>query len=55
MTQDEWIVYGVEHGFCSVPVCDMHEGVPMTDEEEAEMEDGGDPCMHVLRLWVIEE
>jgi hypothetical protein len=53
MTQDEWIIYGVEHGYCSHPVCDTHDGVPLTEEEEAEYEDGGDPCIHVVRLLVL--
>ena len=51
MTQDEWIKFGVEHGYCAEPACNTHLGVELTDEEEAEYEDGGDPCVHVLRLW----
>ena len=50
MTQYEWLRYGVDHGFCSDSVCSTHDGLPVTPDEEAEFEDGGDPCIHVVRL-----
>jgi len=46
---EEWLRQGFEAGFCSPPVCSMHDGTPMT-EEEAEDEDD-DPCLHILRLY----
>lgn len=51
MTQDEWIDLGVEQGWCSQPVCATHDGVPNTFDEDAEWDEGGDPCQHVVRLW----
>jgi hypothetical protein len=33
----------------------MHDGIPTTDEEENEMEDGADPCMHVIRVFSTPE
>lgn len=44
-------MYGVEKGFCTMPVCDMHDGVPMTDEEMEEYDEFGETCIPVLRLW----
>ena len=46
----EWIQYGVERKYCSSPVCSTHDGLPMTDEENVQWDDGGDPCVHALRL-----
>jgi hypothetical protein len=52
MTLDEWYLYGLEHGFCSMLTCQTHDGVPMTDDEELQWEDGFDPCLYVVRVWV---
>lgn len=51
MTFDEWLVIGREHGYCSMPACNTHDGVPQTPAELAEWDDGGDPCVHVIRLY----
>jgi uncharacterized membrane protein YebE (DUF533 family) len=31
-------------------VCATHDGIPQTDEEEAQWEEGLDPCQVVIRL-----
>lgn len=46
-----WVKHGETKGWCSEPVCVTHDGLPSTDEEIAEWEDGGDPCEHAVRLW----
>lgn len=51
MTIDEWLEIGITSKFCSNPECQTHEMVPMTPEERAEFEEGGDPCIPVVRLW----
>lgn len=51
MTFDEWLSLGVENGWCSEPVCCMHDAVPSTDEESAELDEGYDPCLTVVRIW----
>ena len=48
---NEWVAYGVEKGWASFPVCDTHEGLPMTLEEEDEWADGYDPCSPAMRIW----
>lgn len=47
---DEWLAEGIEAGFCTRPVCDTHDGVPWTDEEAEQWEEGWDPCAPVVRL-----
>lgn len=51
MTFDEWLEIGLRNGYCSPTVCSTHDALPMTEEEDAEWEDGGDPCCHVVRLY----
>lgn len=50
MTYQEWLEYGIQHGYCTHSFCAMHDSGPMTEEEEAEADDGGDPCCVVVRL-----
>lgn len=51
MTFDEWILHGVSAGYCTLVVCNTHDGVPVTDEEGEEFEEGYDPCIPVVRIW----
>ena len=55
-TAEEWLEAGVENGWCSPPVCQTHDGVPMSVAEEAEWENGDDPCQVVVRIdsWTDE-
>ena len=52
MTFEEWLTIGVESRFCSEPECQTHNMVEMTEDEKAFFEDGGDPCVPVVRLWI---
>jgi hypothetical protein len=50
-----WLQTGIEAGYCSEAVCNTHDGLPSTPEEDAEWEDGGDPCVPAVRLmWSME-
>lgn len=51
MTFEEWLKTGRDNKWISSPVCSTHDGIPMTETENAEWEEGGDPCAHVLRLY----
>lgn len=51
MNQHEWIKYGIDNGWCSPPVCYMHDGLPTTPDEDAELDDGFDPCVHIIRMY----
>lgn len=46
----DWLQVGIDNNFCTPPVCDTHDGAPRTEEEENEFEEGGDPCITVVRI-----
>jgi hypothetical protein len=48
---DLWLEVGIRRGFISPPVCQTHDGTPVSLGEEMEWEDGGDPCIYVMRLY----
>ena len=47
----DWLAYGVRKDWISDPVCVTHEGIPNTEEEYKQQEEGKDPCRNILRLW----
>jgi hypothetical protein len=55
MIFDEWLQIGVDNKWCGPAVCSSHDGIPMSEGEEAEWEDGSDPCHHIVRLYESEE
>lgn len=49
----EWLQVGIDKGWVTEPFCNTHDGDPfMTEEEEKEWEDGGDPCLPVIKILV---
>jgi len=48
---NEWIEFGVKQGWISEPTCYYHDSLPMTDIEYEEVDEGGDPCINVVRIW----
>ena len=48
---DAWLKHGRESGWISIPVCLTHDGYPMSEAEEDEMEEDYDSCIHGLRLY----
>jgi hypothetical protein len=51
ITLGKWLQTGIDNGWISKPFCTTHDGDPyMTQEEEQEWEDGGDPCCHVVKF-----
>ena len=47
----QWRELGVQKGWISPPFCMTHDGDKyMTEEEEKEWDDGGDPCCPVVKL-----
>jgi hypothetical protein len=55
MTLAEWLELGQQLGYCSESVCNTHDGLPMTDQENQLWEDGEDPCVPAVRLWTNNE
>ena len=51
MTFEEWANYGWQQGWCGPPVCYTHDGLPMADNEHDQLDEGDDPCIHVIRLY----
>lgn len=47
----EWLEIGHKNKWCSKIVCETHDGVPMTDAEMYEFDEGGDPCIFVIRMF----
>ena len=50
MTFDDWLRFGIDNKYCSDQFCVMHDAYPMHESEEAEMDEGHDPCAHMVRL-----
>lgn len=50
----EWLQEGISNGFCGPAVCYTHDGLPMSDQESDEFEEG-DPCIHIIRLYEDQE
>lgn len=51
MNYEQWLEYGWEQGWCGPPICVTHDGEPTSEEEDNELFDGNDICIHVLRLY----
>ncbi len=49
-----WLTNGIERGWVSDPYCHTHDGGMqyMSEEELEEWEAGGDPCEHVIRIFI---
>jgi hypothetical protein len=51
-TVDDWVALGLDLGYAD-GFCYQHEMPELTEEEAKEWYDeGGDPCIPVLRVWV---
>lgn len=48
---EAWLKHGVEMGWCGPAVCNTHDTMPMSEPEVAEFDEGGDPCIHIIRLY----
>lgn len=47
----EWHKIGMDNGWCGPTVCTTHDGLPTTAEEDRDWEEGGEPCIHVIRPY----
>jgi hypothetical protein len=46
----EWLQYGMDAGWVGPVVCETHDGLPMTAEEEEAFWES-DPCIRILRVY----
>jgi hypothetical protein len=51
----EWLEQGQANGYASHVFCEIHDGAPLSEEEEAEFDDGGDPCVPMIRVYEYPE
>ena len=51
---EEWISHGIDQGWISEVVCETHDGLPWTDEESLEWQDGSDFCVPAVRVYGLE-
>jgi hypothetical protein len=54
-TFEEWLDQGIKLGHCSPVICNTHDGNGLTEEQEAEFDDGGDPCVFVIQVFETDE
>ena len=47
---EAWLKMGYDNGWAGPPVCETHDGLPMSETEQDEFETG-DPCIHIVRLY----
>ena len=52
MDFDSWLKMGLENKWVRTPVCSTHDGLPSTEDEDMAWDEGDDPCIHILRLYV---
>lgn len=49
----EWLQIGIDKGWVSDGFCMTHDGDNyMTEEEEQDWENGGDPCCPVVKFFI---
>lgn len=52
---EDWLELGVEKNWVSKPFCNTHDGYQyLTDEQEKEFDEGGDPCVLVIQVKELE-
>lgn len=55
MTFEEWYKTGINNGWVSPFVCEIHDGVPISVSEDIAMEEGEEPCIWIMRGYTSEE
>jgi hypothetical protein len=55
MVPNDWLEIGIVNGWVGPPVCLTHDGAPTTASEDEEFDEGGEPCVFMLRLFDDDE
>lgn len=50
-TFEEWLQVGLDRGWVGPVICETHDGPALSEDEERAFYDGGDECVHVLRVY----
>jgi hypothetical protein len=48
----QWIQVGIDKKWCSEVVCEIHEGLPESEEELNAWDNGTDHCIWGVRVWI---
>ena len=48
LTYNQWIAIGIDNGWCGPAICYVHDGLPMTRDEQEDLIDGEEPCVHII-------
>jgi len=48
---DIWMSLGIEKGWVGPPICLTHDGLPTTPDEDEQMEQGEEVCVHIIRPY----
>ena len=51
MSISEWLEYGKRRSWISAVVCYLHDGPPLTTDEETQLETGDEPCINIIRVY----
>jgi hypothetical protein len=51
MNKKQWLIQGIENNWVSFPVCYWHEMIPLTESEEALLEEDDEICVSVVRIY----
>lgn len=51
MDQTTWLRYGWEKGWAGPPICYTHDGLPMSNDELEDWDNGEDICISIIRLY----
>lgn len=47
----EWLTIGRDNQFCTPPTCAEHDGILFSEEERTELDDAGELCYAVVRIF----
>ena len=48
---NQWLAIGLHNNWIGPPICYTHDGLPTSQLEDQQYDDGQDPCLHILRLY----
>lgn len=48
---DLWMSYGMEHNYCGPIICPDHDGIPLSVIEESILDEHGEICVPVIRIY----
>ena len=51
MNINEWLQTGINNKWIGPPTCATHDGIPSSNQETQQWDNGQDPCQHILRLY----